>query len=245
MNKSFFLRIGTATTSRKKSAINAALEGRMQTRHLDYVLLRYGYALTEPVREFILTHYGTGKIIGFDPEEFALNCVKDAFVRIKEYDPQYRFRSFLVKKILLPALVTLVREAKKEQKAIVNYLLKKETVRKLEENLDTQVKYALTKELVFDALMKYKQDDPIKYEVFCMRYYEKLTWTEILSEVKKGYPQLEINSRHGVQNMYKRAETELKHLFRDIVHTGKYLDKDLILSKGIMNRLRAETTKAK
>lgn len=245
MNKDFFLRIGTATTSRKKSAINAALEGRMETRHLDYVLLRYGYALTEPVREFILTHYGTGKIIGFDPAEFALNCIKDAFVRIKEYDPQYRFRSFLVKKILLPALVTLVREARKEKEAIVNYLLEKETVRKLEENLETQVKYALTKELVFDALMKYKQDDPIKYEVFCMHYYEKMSWAEILEYLNRVYPQFKISTRDGVHKMYQRAEKELKHSFREIVRTGKYLDKDLILSKDIMNRLRAETTKAK
>ncbi|MBI4711937.1 MAG: hypothetical protein HY762_01320 [Planctomycetes bacterium] len=245
MNKLFFLRIGTRTTTRKKSAIQAALDGRMQTRHLDDVMLRYRYALVEPVREFILAHYGTGTIIGFDPEEFALNCVKDAFVRIKEYDPKYRFRSFLVKKILMPELLQLVREAKKEKDAIINYLQEKETVRKLEENLDTRVKYALTKELVFDTLMKYKQDDPIKYEVFCMRYYEKLAWPEILKEVKKSYPALVITSADGVRKMYDRAEKELKHTFREIIRTGKYLDRDLILSKGIMNRLRAETTKSK
>ncbi|MFA5794760.1 MAG: hypothetical protein WC980_06815 [Candidatus Brocadiia bacterium] len=239
MLKNFFLRIGTATTSRKKSAIKAALDGRMQMRHLDYVMLRYRYALVGPIIAYVQTHYGTGKIIGFDPEELALNCVKDAFVHIKEYDPKYRFRTFLAQKIVVPALAEVVRQAIKERGAITEYLLEKKAVDKFEDDL----RYALTKELVFDALMKYKQDDPIKYEVFCVRYYEKLAWTEILSELKKGYPQLEMNTWQGVQNMYKRAETELKRLFRDIVRTGRYLDKDLRLSKDIMTRLRAETTK--
>ena len=243
MDKNFFIRIGTRTTTRKRSAIKAALEGRLETRHLDYVMLRYRYALLEPVKEFILAHYGPGKIIGFDPEEFALNCVKDAFIRIKEYDPKYRFRSFLVKKILLPALIHVIREARKEKEAITAYLLEQKTVRKLEENLDTRVKYALTKELIFDAMMKYKAEDPIKYEVFCMHFYEALSWAEILKYLNQTYPQLEISTREGVYKMYQRAEKELRHTFREMVRTSKYLDKDLILSKDIMNRLRAETTR--
>ncbi len=243
MNKNFFIRIGTRTTTRKRSAIKAALEGRMETRHLDYVMLRYRYALLEPVKEFILAHYGPGKIIGFDPEEFALNCIKDAFIRIKEYDSKYRFRTFLVKKILLPALIHLVREARKEKKAIVAYLLEEKTVRKLETKLETRLKYALTKELVFDALMKYKDEDPIKYEVFCMHYYEKMSGAKILEYLNRVYPQLAISTRDGVHKMYQRAEKGLKHTFREIVRTGRYIDKDLILSQDIMNRLRAETTK--
>ncbi|MFH1231744.1 MAG: hypothetical protein V1709_09640, partial [Planctomycetota bacterium] len=188
MRKGLFIRVGTRTTTRKRSAIQAALEHRMLDRHLDYVFAKYHPALLYPIQEIIWEHYGKGKIIGFNADEFVDDCIKDAFLRIKEYDPKYKFRTFLCKMIVIPALVNLLREAKKERDAILNYLAEKDTVRELEKD----VRYGLTKQLFQDALMRYKNEEPIRYEVFCMHFYEKLSYPEIKKELEKLYPHLQV-----------------------------------------------------
>ncbi|MEW6025691.1 MAG: hypothetical protein AB1599_00140 [Planctomycetota bacterium] len=245
MRKGFFIRIGTRTTSRKKSAIQAALERRMLDRHLDYVIAKYHPALLYSVREIVLNQYGAGKIIGFSPEEFVDNCIKDAFSRIREYDPKYKFRTFLCKMIVIPALVNLLREAKKERTAIEAYVAEKKTIQDLESEFETALRYALTKQLFFDALMRYKNEEPIRYEVFCMSFYEKLSYPKIKDELGKLYPHLQVESSRYVRTLHEQAIKGLKHYLRQTYHGRKYFDKDLIMDDKFLKRLRAETTKAK
>jgi DNA-directed RNA polymerase specialized sigma24 family protein len=231
-----FIRIGTRTTPRKKSAIKAAREGRMEKRHLDYVLTKYHPALFYP----LLNMLGTEKKLGFDLAVFVDDCIEDAFIRIKEYDEQYRFRSFLIKKVVWPALSRALRASRKEHDAILEYLEEKEVKQRFEQDYRNEV----AKEFVTEALLKLREQDPVKHQVFCKRYFEKLSFPEIYRKLKTEYP-LSITSVQQLWKHYERAKKELKHIFRELIRNKQYVDDDLPFDQGLKRKFHQVTTKGK
>ncbi|MDI6733586.1 MAG: hypothetical protein QME51_06750 [Planctomycetota bacterium] len=229
-----FLRVGTRTTPRKKSAIRAAREGRMQDRHLDYVMAKYHPALFYPLLNFL----GTDKKFGFDLEQFVDDCIKDAFIRIKEYDEQYHFRSFLVKKIVWPTLSTTLRNLRKERDAIGEYLERRGAQKRFEMDYRNEV----AKEFVDEALSILKQQDPVKYEVFYKRYFENMAFPKIYKALRQEYP-LSITSVQQLWKHYERAKKELKHIFRELIRHKKYVDDDLPFDRGLKRKFHQVTTK--
>ncbi len=233
------IRIGTATTPRKQSAMRAALIGTMLTRHYQYVQPIYQAALFWSLRNILPKSMSKQDVI-----EFAEDRINDAFIRIKEYDelktvkPTYKFRSFLVKKIIFPALEKFYRKRRQEAKAVQEYSLAQRAAPKFEKDYRNQI----AKEFVRDALLQLKREDEVKYEIFCRRHFEQKPFRAIYDELKDQYT-LTITSEAATRVTYQRAMIKLKHLHRELIRKGKYVDKDLPFNKGVLARLRAETTK--
>lgn len=228
-----FIRIGTRTTDRKKSAIRSARAGRMEKRHLDYMVLKYRMALFASLRDI----FNREKIGPLDLGEFAEQCIADAFVRIKEYDERFKFRSFLVKKIVWPALSNALRADQKERKATLEYLKQ----RRIYQRLSRDYRTAVAKEFVNDAFKELQERFPLKYEVFYRREVEKLSYKEIFAELKTSVT-LQVTSEAHARKLYERAKTELKHIFREFIRNNKYLDSDLPFADGLKKRLHEITT---
>ncbi|MEW6026315.1 MAG: hypothetical protein AB1599_03345 [Planctomycetota bacterium] len=234
MNRRWFIRVGTKTTPRKQSVIKAAKEGRLEQRHLDYVMLKYSNALFYPL-ELLLGKKWLG---GLSLREFVDNCIKDALIRINEYDPQYHFRSFLTKKIVLPELSRQLSRAKKEREAVLEYMENKHNQQEFEINFRQEI----AKEFVNEALRKLKSEDEVKYEVLVRRHFDKASYTKIYEELKRTYT-LSITSEASVRKIYERAAKMLKHIFRQLVRSGKYVDDDLSFDRGLKRKLHEWTTK--
>jgi len=235
------IRIGTQTTPRKQSALRAALAGTMLTRHYQYIQPIYQSALFWRLKNILPASTPNNDII-----QFAEDRINDAFIRIKEYDElkkadsAYKFRSFLIKKILFPALEEFYRKRKQEREAVEEYFIASEA----QKGFDLDYRNEVAKEFVREALLKLKEEDEIKYEVFVRRFFEQKLHREIYEELKEAYP-LTITSEKACRQVYDRALDKLKHLFREVTRQGKYVDKDLPFNKFILNKLRAETTDRK
>lgn len=239
MGKRWEIRIGTQTTPRKQSAIRAALGGTMLTRHYQYVQPIYQSALFWSLKNILPASTPNNEII-----QFAEDRINDAFVRIKEYDelkksdPSYKFRSFLIKKILFPALEEFYRKRKQEREAVEEYFIAGEA----RKGFGLDYRNEVAKEFVREALLKLKEEEEISYEVFIRRYFELKPYREIYEELKDLYT-LTITSEKACRQVYDRTFNKLKHLFREITRQGKYIDKDLPFNKYILSKLKAETTK--
>ncbi len=226
--------IGTRTTPRKRSAIRRALSGQLDKFSLGYIQTKYQYALYRSLRNMLPV-----SMPNQDVRAFIQDCLNDAFTRIKEYNPRYRFRSFLVYKIILPALKTFSRTRQKE-KVILEECLESE--QRYSKPLEDELQKNLSQEFVKDALLQLKQEDEIKYEVLYRRNHNNLSYKEIYNELKREYPS-RIKSEAAARVTYQRAEQKLKRLFRKLIKQGRYVDKDLSFSKGLIKSLRAETTR--
>lgn len=239
MGGKWHIRIGTRTTPRKQSAIRAALSGTMLTRHYNYVQPIYQSALFWSLRGILPKSMSNQDVM-----RFAEDRINDAFVRIKEYDrlkkadPSYRFRSFLVKKIIFPALKEVFVKGKRDARAVEEHSRVQRGARIFEEDYKNEI----AKEFVRDALLQLRKQDEIKYEVFCRRHFDQKPYKAIYQELKDQYT-LTITSVDATRKTYQRAIPKLKHLFREIKRKGRYVDKDLPFNKGILARLRAETTR--
>jgi DNA-directed RNA polymerase specialized sigma24 family protein len=233
MGKKFFIRVGTRTTPRKQSAIKAAKEGRMEQRHLDYVMAKYRAALYYPLDTLL----GRNRIGKIPLDEFIEDCVKDAFVRINEYDPQYKFRTFLVNKIVWPALNKIRLENKRENEAINHYLDRDDA----KEDFTGILSKAMAKIFIDEGLKQLKEQEPLKYEVLYLHYFKKLPYKAIYEELKDSVT-MRVSSVDYAEKLYQRAVKQLKHLYRELVRNRKFVDNDLPFTAGLKRKLYEVTT---
>lgn len=235
MGRKWNIRIGTGTTPRKQSAIHAAREGRMLQRHWDYVKPIYLASLMRPLRDILPM-----AIPSRDVEQFAEECIEDAFVRIKEFEEgKYKFRTFLVKKVIFPRMSEFLRSRKQRFEKLPD---ENELFTLTNQNhVITDFRYYAMKAFMQDAMRELKKDSEIQYEIILRRIVNNLSYKEIYDELKGQYT-LTITSEAAVRVNYQRAATKLKHYLREIYKRGKYLDKELPLRKWFIERLRAETT---
>jgi hypothetical protein len=233
------IRIGTRTTPRKKSAIDAAIEGRMQQRHYKYIQAKYLAALYNWLRDHLPKSFSPQDI-----SDFAERCVNDAFVRIKEFeakkkaDPDYKFRSFL-KGVVFKATQQEWRDKRPAFIDIEKHLAKNPFAH----GFDTGLSNELAEEFVREALLTLKKEDEVSYEVFYRRFREELPYRDVYEQLKETYT-LTITSEKACRQVYSRSIPKLKHIFRELTR-GKYVDKDLPFNKYILKKLRQDTTKRK
>lgn len=234
MGKRFFIRVGTRTTPRKQSVIKAAKEGRMEQRHLDYVMTKYRAALYISLETLL----GRDRIGNILLSEFIDDCVKDAFVRINEYDPQYKFRTFLVNKIVWPAINKIRLEQKREKEAIANYFEWKHS----KENFTGILSQATAKMFIDEGLKQLKEQEPLKYEVLYLHYFKKVPYKKIYEQLKDSVT-MRVSSVDYAEKLYQRAVVKLKHLYRELIRNKKYVDNDLPFTAGLKRKFHEVTTK--
>ncbi|MBI4834681.1 MAG: sigma-70 family RNA polymerase sigma factor [Planctomycetes bacterium] len=238
MGQRWQIRIGTRTTPRKQSAIKAAREGRMLTRHWDYVKPIYIASLYRPLQDIL-----PRAIPSNDLAQFAEECIEDAFVRIKEYEEgRYKFRTFLVQKVVFPRLAEFIRGRKNRHDKLPDenelYSLARMN------DFSGDFRYHALKQFVDEALRELKKDNEVQYEVVVRKIYRDMQQGEIYKELKDQYT-LSLNSADAVKKANQRGLEKLKHYLREIYKRGKYVDKERPLQKWFLARLRAETTAKK
>jgi DNA-directed RNA polymerase specialized sigma24 family protein len=235
MSNRWWIRIATKTTPRKQLAIWKAKTGGLDTGSRDYMQNKYLPALYSALRQLMQP---APWFSNEDVRDFIQECVDDTFVRIKEYDSQFKFRTFLVNKIILPKLKTLLSETAKRKEAEKDYVRTKYS--EIKQKLPSAFRQNLLEGFIKDALRKLKEDDPIKYEVFCYRHYDELPYSEVIKKVKVLYP--EVSSEAYARQLYQRAEKELKHITREIYEGDPSLARKLPIGKGLKQALSKETT---
>lgn len=223
-----FFAIGTATTPRKKDAINKARSGRLDIKSYEYAKAKWQASLFGSLRRSI-----PARITDQQVWEFAEECVDDAFTRIKEYDERYKFREFLVNKIVLPAYEKLLRKHNQEKEVIETQ--KQDITYKLQKlNPDViieETKEKLEVELAKDVLRQLKEQDEVKYEVFCYRELNGWEYKAIADELKIT----EANARQ----IHGRVKKDIiPELFDQISSSNKYIDKDLSIRDDIIALLK-------
>jgi hypothetical protein len=175
-----------------------------------------------------------------DIAQFAEECIEDAFIRIKEFEEgKYKFRTFLVKKVIFPRMAEFLRSRKHQFKKLPDenelFKLSNQTY------IANDFRYFTLKAFVQDGMRNLKKDNEVQYEIALRRIVNDLSYKEIYDELKGQYT-LTLTSEAAVRVNYQRAIIKLKHYLRDIYKSGKLTDKDLKFSKGFIKRLRAETT---
>jgi len=240
MGRKWHIRIGTRTTSRKKSAIQAAIEGRMLDRHYKYVQTKYQRALYNWLRDHLPPSFSNHNI-----QDFAESAINDAFVNIKEFDrlrkakPDYKFRTFL-RNTVFKATREEYR-GRKDEFVSIDEILQAEPFAR---GFDLGISNALSEEFVREAILTLKKEDEVKYEVFYRRFREEMPYARIYEELKDQYPST-ITSEKACRQVYSRTIPKLKKIFRALYKNEKYVDKDLPFNRYILKRLRAETTRKK
>lgn len=222
--------IGTPTTPRKKAAISKARKGLLDPTSYEYVKAKYRSALFSPLRCRMWKDWWTDD----DVWDFADECISDAFVRIKEYKSQYRFRSFLAEIIIKSKLDLLYKDKQKETDKKNGYTQQHRIVKPISaKNLADEIKPNMEKEIANDVLKQLKAKDKMKYEVFCYREFDKWEYKNIADE----WGITSANAR----KVYERVKKEeLPKLFEQLINTAKYVDKDLKIRQNIFNLIRKE-----
>jgi DNA-directed RNA polymerase specialized sigma24 family protein len=239
MGMKWWIRIRTATTTKKQLAIWKAQTGQLDTASLEYMQERYEKSLFWQIKE-IFRSQGLPNVLDEDVRDICRDSVNDAFVYIKEYQTHKKFRTFLVTKVKYN-LGKAIDEWKKRKAGEREYIERLESARKgIKQKLWSGFHKHLAAEFIKDALKRLKIEDRPKYEVFCYWYYEKLPYSEIVQKLKPLYP--EVSSEVNARQMCTRAKKELKHITREIYKGDPDLARKLPFSKGLKNALGKETT---
>ena len=227
MPKKFFP-IGTSTTPRKQHAIRKAREGQLDTSSYEYAKSKWRSALFPPLRHRMRADWWRDN----DVWDFADECINDAFNKIKEYNPEHKFRTFLAEIIIKPKLSKLYKTKKQKPDESISYNDDQYEEKPVEpDDLEDEIKPNMEKELAEDVLRKLKAEDETKYEVFCYREFEGWEYKNIADELKIT----ESNARQ----IYNRVKKEiLPELFSQISNNNKYIDKDLKIRQSILNLMK-------
>jgi RNA polymerase sigma factor (sigma-70 family) len=221
-----FFNIGTATTPQKKTAIRKAANGTLDVTSFEYVKKKFRMALFNPLRKRMNEGWWTEN----DVWDFAEECVEDAFLRIKEYKPQYKFRTFLAEIIIKPKLDRLYKDKKKETDTQKDYA---QEISHSSGSLDDELKPNLEKEIAGDVLKQLKAQDKVKYEVFCYREFDGWEYKNIAAEC--GI------TKANARQIYNRVKKEtIPELFCQISQHSKYLDQDMKIRQDIFNLIKKE-----
>lgn len=230
MNKKRVFIIGTATTPKKQQAIRKAREGLLDTSSYEYAKSKWRSALFHPLRNRMHHDWWTDN----DVWDFTDECINDAFNRIKEYNPEYRFRTFLVEIIIKPKLDKLYKTRKQKPNESISYNDDRFEEKPIElDELEDEIKPNMEKELARDILRKLKAEDETKYEVFCYREFDNWEYKDIADELKIT----ESNARQ-IYNRVKKGI--LPELFSKISNSNKYIDKDLKIRDDILLLLKSD-----